>query len=263
MRSLRFLLSRRWLVFALVVAALAWLAVQLGEWQFHRLGERQESNRIVEANVHAPPLPVGEVLAVGAPVSPREEWRRVRATGSYQAAGTVIVRYRTREGTSGVNVVVPLVTTAGPALLVDRGWLQTANSGAGEVAVPDPPSGRVTVTGWVRADAEPGDAATVRDGSTRAVSSEQIGRTLDRPVYGGFLALQSEDPPPARPLMPPELPETGSGPHFFYGLQWWFFGALAVFGFCYLAYDEWRRARRPDAAPAPRPGVSRPGRSAR
>ena len=36
------------------------------------------------------------------------------------------------------------------------------------------------------------------------------------------------------------MPDLGEGPHFFYGLQWWFFGLLAVFGFCYLAYDEWR-----------------------
>jgi hypothetical protein len=37
-----------------------------------------------------------------------------------------------------------------------------------------------------------------------------------------------------------ELPELNNGPHFFYGLQWWFFGVLAIFGFGYLMYDEWR-----------------------
>ena len=45
---------------------------------------------------------------------------------------------------------------------------------------------------------------------------------------------------------------TGDGPHFFYGLQWWFFGVLAIFGFFYLAYDERRRmlhAKARDAAP--------------
>ena len=33
-------------------------------------------------------------------------------------------------------------------------------------------------------------------------------------------------------------------PHFFYGLQWWFFGLLAVGGFLYLVYDEWRGGTR-------------------
>ncbi len=50
----------------------------------------------------------------------------------------MIVRYRTREGASGVDVVVPLVTADGTALLVDRGWLQTHGidrPGAGDVPV--------------------------------------------------------------------------------------------------------------------------------
>ena len=44
-----------------------------------------------------------------------------------------------------------------------------------------------------------------------------------------------------------ELPELDNGPHFFYGLQWWFFGALALFGFVYLVYDEYARRARPGA----------------
>ena len=52
-----------------------------------------------------------------------------------------------------------------------------------------------------------------------------------------------EVPEAAEPLATAELPDLGNGPHFFYGLQWWFFGLLAVFGFCYLAYDEWRGPR--------------------
>ena len=41
-----------------------------------------------------------------------------------------------------------------------------------------------------------------------------------------------------------ELPDdTSDGPHFFYGLQWWFFGALAIFGFFYLAWDEAKQRR--------------------
>jgi len=59
--------------------------------------------------------------------------------------------------------------------------------------------------------------------------------------------LRSEDPPPDVALTPVELPELDNGPHFFYGLQWWFFGLLALFGFGYLAWDERRgpRAARP------------------
>lgn len=239
MRSLSFLVTRRWILFLLAVVLLTLLAWRLGEWQFHRLEDRKATNQIVERNTDAEPAPVDDVLAVGRPVDTEHEWRRVVATGEYDTENTVIVRYRTRDGASGVDVVVPLTTPNGTALLVDRGWLQTANSGARPDDVPAPPTGTVTVTGWVRKDAS-GDSAKVDDHSTRAISSKQIGQALDLTVYGGFVDLVEEDPAPEQALDPASPPETNNGPHFFYGLQWWFFGLLAVIGFFWMAYDEWR-----------------------
>ena len=241
MRSWRFVLSRRWLLFALVVVVLAYAAWWLGQWQFERLEERKDSNAVVRANEQREPAPVEEVLTSGGEVDEDDEWRVVRATGTYDAAQTVVVRYRTRDGASGVDVVVPLVTADGTALLVDRGWLQTDPRGTQREDIPDPPAGQVDVTGWVRADGT-GDSTAVDDLSTRAISSNRIGEAIGRPTYGGFVELRSEDPPPATELEPVELPELDEGPHFFYGLQWWFFAALALFGFSYLAWDERRKA---------------------
>lgn len=243
MRSLRFLLSRRWLLFALVVVMLCSAAWWLGEWQFHRLADRKDRNAVVRTNEDRPPAPVDQVLAPGRAVAEADEWRVVTATGTYDTADTVIVRYRTRDGASGIDVVVPLVTSDGTALLVDRGWTAADNKGAGPEDVPPPPDGEVTVQGWVRSDAE-GDSTAVDDHSTRAISSERIGGELGRTVYGGFVELKTEDGRPATGLEPVELPELNNGPHFFYGLQWWFFGVLAAFGFCYLAFDEWRSRQR-------------------
>ena len=244
MHKLRFLVSRRWIVFALVVVGLAWVAWRLGEWQFHRLDDRKERNAIIERNEEAGPAPIADVLAPGEPVDGAEEWRIVEATGTYDVEDTVIVRYRTREGAAGVDVVVPLQLADGTSVLVDRGWFGTDNRGATSEDVPAPPPGEVEVTGWVRADAE-GDSAEVTDQSTRAVSSTEIAEALDREVLGGWLELRSESPEPATQLLPVEPPELDNGPHFFYGLQWWFFGALAIFGFFYLMYDEWRGGRGP------------------
>jgi cytochrome oxidase assembly protein ShyY1 len=234
------MVSRRWIVFFLVVVLLAYATWWLGRWQFHRLADRKHDNAIVERNENAAPAPVGDVLASGRAVDPDDEWRMVTATGTYVTDETVVVRYRTREGSSGVDVVVPLQPDDGPALLVDRGWLAAENSGAIPDDVPEPPTGTVTVTGWVRADAT-GDSTHVDSGSTRAISSEAIGAVSGRDLYGGFVDLDSEDPPPGTPLAKAELPDLGNGPHFFYGLQWWFFGLLAIFGFFYLAYDERRK----------------------
>lgn len=260
MHTLRFLASRRWIVFALVVVLLAWVAWRLGEWQFHRLDDRKQRNAIIERNEEAGAAPVGEVMAPGEPVAAAEEWRVVEATGTYAIDDTVIVRYRTRDGEAGVDVVVPLETTDGTTLLVDRGWYATDNRGATREDVPAPPSGEVTITGWARQDAE-GSSTEVADLSTRAVNSDRIGEALGRDVLGGWVDLRSESPEPETPLLPAELPDLDNGPHFFYGLQWWFFGALAIFGFFYLIYDEVRGGRgpaRPAAparAPAPQPAA--------
>ena len=244
----RLFFSRRWILFAVTVVLMSYGALWLGEWQFHRLDERKARNIVTTHNLKADPVPVDRILGVGQPVDARHEWLRVTATGRYVEAATVLVRYQTRDGQSGVDVVTPLRTEAGPGLLVDRGWMQTANSGAARADVPAAPRGQVTVVGWVRADAV-GDATTVTDGSTRAISSEAIGAGLPFPVYSGFVDAATETPPPAEPLVRAELPDLSNGPHFFYGLQWWFFGALAVFGFFYLAWDERRKKLRAAAEP--------------
>lgn len=249
MRSFRFLLTRRWVLFALVVGVLCYATWWLGEWQFGRLADRKDSNAVIRANEDLAATPVEDVLAAAGEVDEDDEWRLVTATGTYDTDNTVIVRYRTRDGQSGVDAVVPLVTADGTALLVDRGWMASDNQGASPTDLPEPPEGEVTVEGWVRADAS-GDSTAVDDHSTRAISSAEIGPEIAQPVFGGFVQLKSEDGEPAAGLEPVELPELNNGPHFFYGLQWWFFGVLAVFGFCYLAFDEWRSGRRDEDEPA-------------
>jgi cytochrome oxidase assembly protein ShyY1 len=246
-RSFRFLLSRRWALFALAVVVVACATWWLGQWQFHRLHDRRADNRIVETNEQRSASPVEDVLAVGRSVSEDDEWRLVTVTGTYDPANTVIWRYKSDDdGAPGVDVVVPLVTDDGTAVIVDRGFLSTA-ADEKRPEVPAPPPGRVTVTGYVRADGS-GSSTRVDGLSTRALSSRTVGPAIGRSVYGGWLALHSEDPKPATSLEPAALPELGNGPHFFYGLQWWFFGVLAVFGFFYLLYDEWRSGKGDERA---------------
>lgn len=240
MPSLRFVLSRRWLLFGLVVAGLVGGTWWLGQWQFDRLTDRQAGNQVIRTNENLAPAPLADVLSPGRAVSSGDEWRLVTARGTYDPARTVVVRYRSRDEGTGINVVVPLVTADGTAVLVDRGWLQTDPQGTDRSGIPEPPAGQVTVTGWVRGDGTGGSTA-VDDLSTRAINSTAIGAAVDLPVYTGFLELDTESPAPVTSLVKVELPVLDNGPHFFYGLQWWFFGVLAVSGFFYFMYDEWRR----------------------
>ncbi|WP_245994116.1 SURF1 family protein [Nocardioides immobilis] len=242
--SWRFLLSRRWLLFFLAIIVLAVGTWWLGEWQFGRLDDRRARNEVIEANAHDDPVPVDDVLAEAEPVATDEEYTVIEATGTYAVDDTLLVRYRTRDSAPGMQVVVPLITADGTALVVDRGWAPEEQDGTDPLStVPEPPAGEVTITGWVRADGE-GDSTEVSAGGMRAIASEEVGKALDLEVYGGFVELLSEDPAPEESLEPPEDPDTGQGPHFFYGLQWWFFGVLALGGFGYLAWDERKHGPR-------------------
>jgi cytochrome oxidase assembly protein ShyY1 len=210
----------------------------LGRWQWHRLEDKKAGNAIIRTNQKAGPSPVGQVLRRGVNPPSTSLYATVSATGTYDPSKTVIVRYQTRDGNAGADAVVPLVTASGVALLVDRGWFATTNQGLTDATqVPAPPSGKVTVTGWVRQDA--GDrSAEVVNASTRSISSARIGPAIGIPLYGGFVQLLTETPPAKTPLAGAEPPDLSNGPHFFYALQWWFFGILGLFGYGYLAWEE-------------------------
>ena len=159
MRRFGFLLSRRWALFLVAVILLTWLAVWLGQWQFGRLETRRERNAQILQNEQVAAAPVQDVLVEGRTPDDDLEWRHVSATGTYAPEDTVYVRYRTGEnGAPGVQVVVPLVLSNGTSVLVDRGWMGTANRGAVPDEAPAPPAGVVEVEGWVRVDAT-GDSA--------------------------------------------------------------------------------------------------------
>jgi cytochrome oxidase assembly protein ShyY1 len=241
----RFLLQRR-LGFALLVLVLAGVCVRLGFWQFDRMSQRREDNARIGVNLEREPVAVGDLVSAGGSVPLQQEWRQVSATGTYDPSNQVVVRYQSRESGRGVDVVTPLITSGGTAVLVDRGWMLGDSPGAADIPVAA--SGTVTVTGWLRRDSSAGAAATEPEqGQVRAVSSAGIAPTLGYPVYPGYVALTAQSPPQSG-LAPAEPPDLGRGPHFFYGLQWFFFAGLALFGWFYFAWVE----AHPRSAPAQR-----------
>lgn len=276
---MKFLFTRRWVLFGVTVAVLAWLATELGQWQFSRLEERKDLNHLLQANLSQAPAPIEDLLRVGQNPDKAHEWRKVVVHGRWDDESTIVLKYQTRDGGPGIDVVTPLVTCQvtstggnsdprddtctkpGPAVLVDRGWLATDNSGAERPLLPAASTQLVTVVGWVRRNAT-GSATEINDLATRAISSSTASTVLNSTtvgydLYGGFLDLASEQPQPEETLAAVELPDdTSEGPHFFYGLQWWFFAALAIFGFGYLAYDE-RRQARAGSQSAEHPSVDR------
>lgn len=252
---LRLALTPRWLGWLSLVAVACVAFLLLGQWQWDRYETKQARADRVEAHYTAPAVPVEEVLGQD-PVPLDQEWRRVEATGTYDAAETVLARNRPHEDGYGSEVLVPLRLDDGRTLIVDRGWVANSPEGA-EVRpdVPEPPTGEVEVTGWVR----PGEPDLDRDMPDDLVASINLDQLADRvggEVLGGYVIMQDEqllgasDGAGAERPTPLEEPDTGIGPHLAYAIQWWL-GIPAAIAFVLVALR--REARVEAGLPAREP----------
>lgn len=241
----RFLTRPSWILGLVGCLLAALVMVRLGIWQLDRLDEKRTRNATVEAATDAPARPIGQVLPTSADDNPNaaDVWSKVNVTGEYDESGQVLVRGRTLNGDVGFEVLTPLVLADGSAVLVDRGWLAAPAEGDATTQpdVPSPPSGTVDVVGRARTSETYGGVKPDHgDGlpSVRSIDVPALADDLDRPVYGGYLMLVSEDPKPASaPTLLP-LPELDEGPHLSYAVQWFLFSGLALVGYGILVRRE-------------------------
>lgn len=208
--------------------ALAALCVRLGFWQWHRMEDKQHRQAVIERHLGSSPVPLETVLRAGRPVAADDEWTRVKAVGRFDERHEVTVKFTTRDGQAGADVVTPFVTDTGSTVLVNRGWMSTPNTNARPANIPAPPPGRVTIEGWVRPDnGAERNAVTPIDGQVRAIASRGMTNYVGRPLVPGFVNLQE---PRHQGLSPEPRPHVGHALNFFYALQWWFFAGLAFIG---------------------------------
>lgn len=237
---LRFLLSPRWIGLAVFATFMTVASIWLGGWQHDRYEARQAANDVTRGNYRADPINLEQALASG--WSDDLSWRTVTATGTFDPAHEVTVRFAQRDGRPGVDVVTPLRLESGEVVLVDRGWKQAANTGAAPDDIPAPPTGTVTITGWLQPDSTADRAATTpTDGQVRAVDSGAWADFLGTRPLPGHVAMTD---PAQDGLDPVEEPDLGSGPSLFYSIQWYFFAALAVFGYVWFVRAELIERRR-------------------
>ncbi|GAA3726251.1 SURF1 family protein [Streptomyces tremellae] len=270
---LRTLLTRRWIVLTLVLAALIPTFYRLGLWQYHRYEQANALNRMIDRNQSAAPAPVTSLSKPGGTVPFSLTYRTVSATGHYDAAHQFVVRQRTNASSAvGFQVVTPLITSTGEAVLVNRGWVAPASqSGTAYPEVPDVPGGKVTVTGRLRPDetyASTGihKRASLPPHQSVIINSAEHAREIPDPVVAGYMELTATSPKPAASaeaeLVPGPQQDTnsmavvGQGVHLPYAIQWWIFAAAVPLGWWILLRRdteidaEARAAAAPGDAPA-------------
>jgi cytochrome oxidase assembly protein ShyY1 len=241
-----------WLRLLLAVAVLSVAFVFLGRWQYHRHTAKVARNVVIDTHYTAPPTPLGTVLTTpSTPLTAAQQWTPVEVSGVYEPGGTVLVRNRPLDGEVGYEIVVPLRTPSGAALLVDRGWVPAADDALRPESVPEPPGGRVTVVARLRLGE--GRATTGSPpGQESRMDLAQLATHAGGTVYtGAYGVLASEQPvtAPMPTLLP--RPDEGLGPHLAYAFQWWF-GAVAAW--VLLGYYAVREAGQRAVTPADRTG---------
>ena len=106
---------------ALLVVA---LTVYLGIWQTNRGDQKEERQRLLEARIRETPV----LLTGSVPSAEPLEYRHVRASGVYDAAGQIFLDNHVMQGRAGYFVITPLRLADGALLLVNRGWVARAPS---------------------------------------------------------------------------------------------------------------------------------------
>ncbi|KAA1424864.1 SURF1 family protein [Mumia zhuanghuii] len=254
---------RLWGLHALVVAAVAF-TVSLGLWQMGVYDDRRAEAGVSQQD--APAKPLSEVLEPDDPFTTSAGYQHVTFSGTYGPADEQVWVYgREQDGHNGYWLVAPVVvdgaesTSDRPAaMLVVRGWRPEIGAGA----FPAVPTGTVAI----EAVLQPGDArGGAFDEDTRTLDGVRIPRLVNAmpyDLYGGYGIVTTQDPADTAGLTPAEIPppvvdSTAGIRNLFYAIEWWIFGAFAIFMWWRMCQDVRRSGRGGGPQPSRVPAAKR------
>ncbi len=235
----------------LIALTVSVVAIELGFWQYHRHEAKAAAIAAYDAAQVSGPAPLDDVIPAGSSELPGDaEWREVTVTGTFETGTATVLRGRPIDSTAAWQYLAWLDTDDGRSVLVSVGWIPQPGPDE-DPAVPEYPTGEVTVTGVVRAWEED-DGKTATDSVTR-ITPDQLDTPAGEEVPGYLMIREACEGASCSPTLVGEqvpLPELSLGPHFAYAVQWWAFAALAPIGAVLLLRRDAQMAREEDE-PAP------------
>ncbi|MEV7397987.1 SURF1 family protein [Aeromicrobium sp. NPDC092404] len=227
-------------VFGVVAVA---FCVFMGLWQLGAYDSRQEHEQADKREV--PRVALSSVWGPDEPFTGKLNHRPVSAKGAFApASDQVWVTGKEQDGRTGAWLLAPfLVDGDDRALLVVRGWAPEPTD------LPAVPAGEVAIDAVL----EQGEAGgTTYDPDRREIGSVRIPaltNELPYDLYSGFAISTSTSAAGGLDLVPPPQPGDVSWTvglrNLAYALQWWVFGAFALFMW-------WRMATESVAASSPK-----------
>jgi surfeit locus 1 family protein len=215
---------------------------RLGLWQLGRLHERRTANRVTASARLAPPV----VLDADAEGLDTLTQHRVIVRGQYDHQREIVVRGDVLQGVPGVRLFTPLLLVpAGPAILVDRGFLPTPDGVTVDLRDAAEP-GEVEVRGIVL-PVPRGPGQPIEHGGRVTWRRLDLGALRGRLPYTVLPMLVQQTPDSGLSRFPRRLdpPPLDDGPHLAYAVQWFLFAALAA-AFAFLVVGRATSRRAPD-----------------
>jgi cytochrome oxidase assembly protein ShyY1 len=227
----------------LLAIAAVLLFSQLGRWQWHRAAEKRAQLTAFEAGLHAGASDLG-----ARPLAAIPRYALQRLHGRYDGAHQFLLDNISRDGAAGYEVLTPFALEDGRIVVVNRGWLPLPGgqrSMLPDVTMAVDPS-PVVITGRVdklpvpalAMGRAPPDAGPSWPKRSSFPTAAQLGAALGRPIEDSQLLLAASEPMGYRrdwQLLANGFPPTR---HVAYALQWWCFGALAVFLYFFLNIER-------------------------
>jgi surfeit locus 1 family protein len=229
--------------------------VRLGFWQLARMREKHALHAAQRARLAGPPADVESAL----PASPPEAGSRARVRGRWEPAAHVLLSGRSHlGGAPGVSLVSGVRLTSGELVLVERGWLEAADSRTahperlsdsladvtGVVLTlersPDPAASRLGApTPWAEL---PSERAGTRLWSARALDADSARARFAGTVAPWMVRVLPGGGRTAGAPIPEDYVLPDESMHLSYAIQWFGFALIISLGSLALA-----RRRKPKA----------------
>ncbi len=223
------------------------VCIVAGLWQLGLYDSRQADERADRGSV--PRVQLTEVWGPDEPFVGRLDRRPVLVAGRFApAAEQVWVTGRELDGRRGAWLVAPVrVDASGASLLVVRGWAPRVTD---PPSVPDGPQ-------TVEAVLQPGEAGGAPfdpdERTIEALSIPALTNVIDGDLYSGYaIATSTSVISDLRPVEPPtpDVSWTVGLRNLAYALQWWVFGAFALFMWWRMASENVADRAAPPGTPA-------------